>query len=97
MAVIIGCGDVSVYHAYKEAGVPVVAGADISEQALERSGGHTGVEKTYRDYRKMLDEVRPDLVTVAAREPLHCEMVIAAEWRTAGGRSLPLTVRSGAA
>ena len=37
-AAIVGCGDVSPYHAdaYAQAGVEVVAGADISDEALAR-------------------------------------------------------------
>jgi len=77
-AVIIGCGDQSVHHAraYNEAGIPVVAGADISQEALEKFRHHTGVETAYTDYENMLDEIRPDLISVATPHQLHCPMVV---------------------
>lgn len=86
-AAIVGCGDQSVHHAhaYAQAGIPVVAGADISHAALERFGRHVPDARTYTDYGRMLDDMRPDLVTIATHHPLHCEMVVAAAGRGAKG------------
>ena len=86
-AAIIGCGRMSRGHAraYKELGIPVVAGADISEEALERAREQYGAQKTYTDYVQLLDEVKPELVSVVTAELLHCEMVVAAAERGVKG------------
>lgn len=79
-AAILGCGRMSRGHAraYKELGIPIVAGADIAQEGLDRARDDFGASKTYTDYRQLLDEVKPDLVSIATAEPLHAEMVIAA-------------------
>ena len=86
-AAIIGCGDMSVHHAdaYRWAGVSLVAGADISQDALDRFRQHTGVKTTYSDYEEMLDEVHSDLVSIATPHELHCSMVIAVAKRQVKG------------
>jgi len=86
-AAIIGCGRMSRGHAraYKELGIPIVAGADISEEALERAREQYGAEKTYTDYVQLLDEVKPEMVSVVTAELLHCEMVVAAAERGVKG------------
>lgn len=86
-AAIIGCGDVSPYHAdaYAQAGVEVVAGADISDEALARFRRHVGAARAYEDYLQMLERERPDLVSICTHAPLHCEMVVAAAGRGARG------------
>jgi len=79
-AAIMGCGRMSRGHAaaFKALEIPIVAAADISEEALTKARESYGAEHTYKDYRKMLDEVKPDLVSVVTAELLHCEMVVAA-------------------
>ncbi|MFC1712282.1 Gfo/Idh/MocA family protein [Candidatus Poribacteria bacterium] len=79
-AAIMGCGRMSRGHAaaYKTLNIPIVAGADISQEALDKARESYGAERTYKDYRKLLDEVKPDLVSVVTAELLHCEMVVAA-------------------
>lgn len=79
-AAIIGCGRMSRFHieAYREVGIPIVAAADISQEALEKIRTEYNIEKTYTDYIKMLDEVCPDIVSIVTPEALHCEMVVAA-------------------
>ena len=72
-------------HAYRELGIPIVAGADISQEALDRLREEYDVEQTFTDYVQMLDEVRPDLVSVVTAEALHCEMVVAAAERGVKG------------
>lgn len=86
-AAIIGCGRMSRGHAraYQELGIPIVAGADISEEALERAREQFGAQKTYTDYVQLLDEVKPELVSVVTAELLHCEMVVAAAERGVRG------------
>jgi len=79
-AAIIGCGRKSRghAHAFKQLGIPIVAGADISEEALTRARDEFGLSQTFTDYRQLLNEVRPDLVSIVTAEALHCEMVVAA-------------------
>ena len=86
-AAIIGCGRMSLHHAdaYKKVGIPLVAVADIAEEALDRYRENYGVHRTYTDYEKMLDEVRPDLVSVVTHDKMHCPMVVAAAERGAKG------------
>jgi predicted dehydrogenase len=86
-AAILGCGRMSRGHAraYKDLGIPIVAGADIAEQGLARARDDFCVDKTYTDYVQLLDEVQPDLISVVTAEPLHCEMVVAAAERGVKG------------
>ena len=79
-AAVIGCGRMARGHmqAYKELGIPIVAGADISEDALQAFAEETGAEGLFTDYRRMLAEVQPDLVSVVTHDALHCSMVVAA-------------------
>lgn len=79
-AAIIGCGRMSRGHAasYKSLGIPIIAAADISQEALDRAGEEFGSEQNYIDYRQMLVEVKPDLVSVATAELVHSEIVVAA-------------------
>ncbi len=58
--------------------VELVAGADISPEARQRFTEEIGVEKTYADYRELLERERPDVVSVCTWPPLHPEMVEAA-------------------
>lgn len=86
-AAIIGCGRMSPGHAraYKELGIPIVAGADITEEGLARARDQFGAEKTYTDTIQLLDETRPDLISIVTAEALHCEMVVAAAERGVKG------------
>lgn len=86
-AAIIGCGRMSRghAHAYRELGIPIVAGADISEEALSRAKDEFGLSQTFTDYGQLLDEMRPDLVSIVTAEALHCEMVVAAAERGVKG------------
>lgn len=70
---IIGCGGIARAHmgAYKE--VPqteVVAGADLSEEALKKFGEEVGITALYQDYRQMMKEVNPDIVSICTY-PVH--------------------------
>ncbi|MHB9034737.1 MAG: Gfo/Idh/MocA family protein [Anaerolineae bacterium] len=80
-AAIIGCGRMAHghAHAYKEAGIPLVAGADISAQSLEKWKTDFGDDqKLYTDMHQMLAETKPDLVSVVTPEQAHCAAVVAA-------------------
>ena len=86
-AAIIGYGRMAQGHvrAYKEAGIPVVAVADISEDALNRFREHTDAKHTYTDYKRMIDEISPDLISVVTHDRLHCTMVVDAAERGVKG------------
>lgn len=80
-AAIIGCGRMAHghAHAFMEAGIALVAGADISEQSLEKWRADFGdAQKLYTDMHVMLAEQKPDLVAVVTPEQVHCAAVVAA-------------------
>ena len=54
----------------------LVAGVNRGKEKLEAFGRRFQVNALYRDYRKMLEEVRPDICIIATHPELHCEMVI---------------------
>ena len=64
----------------------IVAVADADPKGLDAAVTRPGNPAGFADYRKMLDEVKPDLVAVAPRWlDQHCEMVVAAAERGARG------------
>jgi len=64
----------------------IVAVADADPQGLSSAVARLGNPKGYADYRKMLDEVKPDLVAVAPRWlDQHRDMVVAAAQRGVRG------------
>ena len=70
--------------------------ADANADGLTRTARRLGEPKAYSDYRKMLDEVKPDLVSVAPRWiDEHCDMVVAAAERGVRGRAGRLGVEEG--
>jgi len=84
---IIGYGRMAHGHAkaYQEVGLPLVAVADISEEALARFRDQFGQRQMYTDYRQMLDEVHPDIISVVTHDQLHCPMVVDAAERGVKG------------
>jgi predicted dehydrogenase len=64
----------------------IVAVADASEQGLAEAVKRLGNPKGYRDYRRMLDEVKPDLVSICPRWiDQHRDMVVASAERGVRG------------
>lgn len=60
-------------------GFDIAAVADAHEPGLAAAVKRTGAAKGYADYRKMLDEVKPDLVSIGPRWlDQHRDMVVAA-------------------
>jgi predicted dehydrogenase len=60
-------------------GVELVAVGDDNKMGLAATAKKLKVNKAYADYRQMLDEVKPDLVSIATRWlDAHREMVVAA-------------------
>jgi predicted dehydrogenase len=81
-AAVIGCG-VGAHHAYAYQNHPevdLVAICDVREAAFEKlyagAGVTPGAVKTYTDYQQMLEEVKPDLVSVATPDDYHTGPVI---------------------
>lgn len=59
--------------------VTLEAVADADPDGLEKARQKTGARRAYRDYRAMLDREKPDLVSIAPRQPdCHREMALAA-------------------
>lgn len=78
---IIGCGGMARAHANAYRDLPeteLVAGADISEAALQKFGEEYGVAALYADYREMLANENLDIVDVCTWPHLHPEPTIAA-------------------
>ena len=60
----------------------IVAIADCNESGLARHARKLGIERTFLDYRRMLDEVKPDIAAIAPRwADQHRDMVVAAARR----------------
>ena len=78
---IIGCGGIAGAHinAYEELGTArVVAAADVSPAALARGLAKWPGVTAYRDYRQMLRETNPDVISICTWGQHHAEMVIEA-------------------
>lgn len=80
-AAIIGCGRIAHGHArgyQAQPDVDLVACADISPEAVQRFGDEFAIAGRYLALDEMLDQERPDIVSVCTHEPLHASVVIAA-------------------
>jgi predicted dehydrogenase len=59
--------------------VTVEAIADSDDAGLKKAAARSGAKRQYRDYREMLQKEKPDLVSIAPRQPdCHKEMSLAA-------------------
>jgi len=79
-AAIIGCGNAGTYHSWgyrAVEGCQIVAVCDIDRQRAEKLASECAA-RPYTDARQMLDEERPDVVSVTVREPLHAKMTVLA-------------------
>ncbi len=87
-AAVIGCGAVSYAHLWGWRSlaplVELVAAADPRAEVLQQRGAEFGVPNLYADAAQLLDEQRPDLVSICSPPQAHRELV-------------ELAVRSGAA
>jgi predicted dehydrogenase len=78
---IIGCGGMARSHANAYQELPeteLVAGADISEAALQKFGAEYSITALYTDYHEMLAKENLDIVDVCTWPRLHPEPTIAA-------------------
>lgn len=77
---IIGAGNIAkTVHipAYQEnANFKVVAIADINENLLKDTANKFGISKMYNDYQLMIDEVKPEIVSICTPNMFHKEQAI---------------------
>jgi predicted dehydrogenase len=76
-SVVIGSGWASEGHtlALRVAGVEVVALCGRTPEAVKIKAAKLGIETIRFDWRKTLEEFRPDIVAIATTAPTHREMV----------------------
>ena len=78
-AAVIGCGKVSYAHLWGYASlgpmVELVAAADVDRSLLERRGREFRIAQLYGNYRRMIEEQQPDVVSICTTAPSHREMV----------------------
>jgi predicted dehydrogenase len=77
-AAVIGLGmgrnHVAGYQSHPDA--EVVGVCDIDRARLEEIGGKYGVSARYTDYRAMLEDLAPDIVSVAVPNHLHAQLTV---------------------
>lgn len=78
-AAIIGSGQVArVSHipGYRQQeGVEIIAACDTNEASIQAFAGEFGIEHSYTDYKQMLKECRPDVVSVCVPNKFHRQIV----------------------
>lgn len=57
-------------------GVELAALCDLNPEAADRMAVKYGISRVYADYRQMLAEVRPDIVSVCTTNQLHMQMTV---------------------
>jgi len=75
---VIGCGQIAPEHlsGYSESGAArVVAISDVRPGSMAPHLGKYGNPRAYRDYRQMLDETKPDVVSICTWPQHHHEIV----------------------
>ena len=80
-AAIVGCGRISDLHELGYRGredAHIVAVCDTNQGRLRAKAKEWGVEKTFTDYHKLLQDPEIDLVELLVPHDLHAEMTIAA-------------------
>lgn len=79
---MIGCGRIAVNHiaAAKENGLDIAALCDLAlekaEKLREKFLLHENQTRVYTDYKKMLKEMKPELVAVASESGKHAEIAL---------------------
>src|SRR6476659_4314869 len=77
---IVGCGGMGVAHAkawQANSRAELIAVADTSEEAAKRLSEPLGVP-AFADYRQMLHDQRPDIVSVTTWQNARAEITVAA-------------------
>ena len=80
---LIGCGRIATNHvkAILNNGLEFAAVCDVDQQQMENLLAKHGLEKDhsiarYTDYRKMVEEVRPELVGIATESGVHAQIAL---------------------
>lgn len=80
---LIGCGRIAVNHmkAAINNELEIVAVCDVLEEKMEELLAKYGLEKDesikrYTDYKKMVEELQPELVSIATESGLHAEIAL---------------------
>ena len=78
---LIGCGRIAVNQAAINNELEIVAVCDVLEEKMEELLAKYGLEKDesikrYTDYKKMVDELKPDLVSIATESGIHAEIAL---------------------
>lgn len=79
-AAVIGLGNISGAHIkgwQGTDGVELIAGADVRQEAADRAKEAHGIA-SYTDWRQMLDEQRPDIVSICTPPAFHREAAVEA-------------------
>lgn len=80
-AAIIGCGRIARAHANGYSGMEgceLVSCSDIFPEAAAKLAEEYKIPRVYTDYREMLAETRPDLVSICTYHHLHYELTVGA-------------------
>ena len=78
---IIGCGEISRYHAeayQANSDVAITAIADINPDALKTIASEFSIPNCYADYHEMFEKEQLDIVSICTWPGLHAEMTVAA-------------------
>ena len=81
---IIGCGEISRYHAeayQANSDVAVTAIADINPDAFKTIASQFSISNCYTDYHEMLANEQLDIISICTWPGLHAEMTVAAAER----------------
>ncbi|MBC7261902.1 MAG: Gfo/Idh/MocA family oxidoreductase, partial [Chloroflexi bacterium] len=73
-AVVLPYSHAAAYAAIPE--VNLVAAADINEETLLRFQQRWNVPKVYIDYREMISEIKPDIISITTQATTHAEIAI---------------------
>jgi predicted dehydrogenase len=78
-AAIIGCGSISraharAYHEVEE--IELVAVADVHPKALQERADEFNLPGRYRDYCEMIEQEKPDIVSICLWQGLHAEVTV---------------------
>ena len=76
---LIGAGGIAGTHTenyQKMEDVEVVGACDVNEAGLTRFGQKFGIKQLFPDWQALLDETKPDAVSVCTPNALHCQPTI---------------------
>lgn len=56
-------------------GLDLVALCDVSQERLDQYAQYYGVKKCYTDYRLLIDEIQPEILSIATRTNIRCDVI----------------------